>query len=62
MGILEYLLGPNVGATDEVQPSKAGAGPDVDAGRRKTRTEKDLRCVQSQYDAEIDSFDGKANR
>ena len=64
MGILEYLFGHKLRETEAAQPapSKAGAGPDVDVGRRKTRTEKDLRRVQSQYDAESDSFEGKADR
>ena len=58
MGIFEYLLGPN-DKGDDVQPppSKGGAGPDIDVGRRKTKTEKDLREVQSQYDLENDRFD-----
>ena len=40
------------------RPSKPGAGPDIDAGRTKTQTEKDLRRVQGQY-AKTDSFDPK---
>jgi hypothetical protein len=44
-----------------VQPpvSKAGAGHDVDDGRRMTKTEKDLRRVQGQYDPKQDRFDPK---
>lgn len=38
------------------RPSKAGAGPDNDAGRTKTETEKNLRRVQGQYDPDIVSF------
>ena len=41
------------------RPSKAGTGPDIDAGRRKMQTEKDLRRVQGQYDPDTDSFDPK---
>ena len=41
------------------RPSKAGAGPDIDAGQTKTQTEKDLRRVQGQYDPDTDSFDPK---
>ena len=45
MGIFEYLLGPNDKDPDDVQPppSKGGSGPDIDVGRSKTETEKDLR-------------------
>ena len=39
------------------RPSKLGAGPEIDAGRAKTPTEKDLRRVQGQYDPDSDSFD-----
>ena len=61
MGIFEYLLGPNEKDLDDAQlpPSKRGAGPDIDKGRSKTKTEKDLRKVQEQYDAENDRFDPK---
>jgi hypothetical protein len=61
MGISEYLLGSGDKDPDHVQPppSKAGKGPDIDAGRTKTQTEKDLRRVQSQYDPETESFDPK---
>lgn len=61
MGIFEYLLGSNDKDPDEVQPppSKGGAGPDIDKGRSKTKTEKDLRKVQDQYDAANDRFDPK---
>lgn len=44
---------------EQPPPSKAGAGPDIDSGRRKTQTEKDLRRVQSQYDPKHDRFDSK---
>lgn len=62
MGLLDWLLGrtpPERAHSDDVQPppSWAGKGPDVDAGRRRTDTERDLRRVQSQYDPETDSFD-----
>ncbi len=43
----------------QARPSKAGAGKDLDVGRRKTQTEKDLRRVESQYDAKNDRFDPK---
>ena len=39
------------------RPSKAGAGPEIDAGPAKTPT--DLRRVQGQYDPDSDSFDPK---
>ena len=44
---------------DQSEPrrSKPGAGADIDAGRTKTQTEKDLRRVQGQYDPDSDSFD-----
>ena len=58
MGIFEYLLGPPDKDPDDAlpSPSKDGAGPDVDEGRYKTQTEKDLRRVQEQYDPDTDSF------
>jgi hypothetical protein len=58
MGILEYLLGPPDRDPEDAQPppSKGGAGPNVDDGRRKTQTESDLRHVQRQYDPASDSF------
>ena len=65
MGILEYLLGPGDRDPDDVQPppSKGGTGPDVNEGRRKTQTEKDLRRIQVEYDPDTDSFDrGGADR
>ena len=64
MGILEYLLGPRDSDSDDTQPapSKAGAGPDVDQGRIKTKTEKDLRRVQSKHDPKSDSFRGRGKR
>lgn len=39
MGILEYLLGQKDSDPDDVQPasSRAGAGPDVDRDRIKTK-------------------------
>ena len=47
MGIFEYLVGPSDRDPNEVQPqpSKGGAGPDIDEGRSKTKTERDLRKV-----------------
>jgi hypothetical protein len=42
---------------DQPPPSKAGAGPDIDKGRCRTQTEKDLRRVQSQYDPKHARFD-----
>lgn len=64
MGIFEYLLGPKDSEPDDVQPapSRAGAGPDVDRGRIKTKTEKDLRRVQGTYDPESGSFKGEGKR
>ena len=61
MGIFDYLLGPSDEDQDHVQPppSKGGAGPDIDEGRSKTKTEKDLRKVQEQYDPAQDRFDPK---
>jgi hypothetical protein len=62
--ILEYLLGQKDGDPDDVQPdpSRAGAGPNVDQGRVKTKTERDLRRVQSTYDPESDSFKEKGKQ
>ena len=64
MGIFEYLLGPPDKDPDDAQPSpsKGGAGPDVDEGRNKTQTEKDLRRVQEQYDPDTDSFKKEGTR
>lgn len=58
MGIFEYLLGSSDRDRDDTQPppSKGGAGPDVDKGRHKTETEKNLRLVQGQHDPDTDSF------
>jgi hypothetical protein len=42
---------------EQPPPSKAGKGPSIDAGREQTQTEKDLRRVQSQYDAKHNRFD-----
>ncbi len=60
MGILDYLLGPKDRKPDDVQPHPpcTGAGPDVDHRPTKTKTEKDLRRVQSAYDLESGSFKG----
>ena len=44
---------------EQPAPSKAGAGPDIDVGRRKTKTEKDLRRVEAQYDPRKGRFDPK---
>ena len=64
MGILEYLLGQKDSDLSDVQPAspRAGAGPDVNQGRIKTKTEKDLRRVQSTHDPESDSFKGGGKR
>ena len=61
MSIFEYQLGPNDKDPDDVRPplSKGGAGADIDKGRSKTKTEKDLRKVQEQYDPAQDRFDPK---
>ena len=63
MGVLAWLLGRDEEKHEWPSnppppiPTKSGAGPDIDAGRIKTQTEKDLRRVQRQYDADTDSFD-----
>jgi hypothetical protein len=57
MGIFDFLLRRERSKDAQPPPSKAGAGPDIDAGRRKTRTEKNLRKVASQYDPENNRFD-----
>jgi hypothetical protein len=64
MGILEYLLGPKEREPNDAQPrsSCAGAGPDVDHGRTKTDTKKDLRRVQSMYDPESGGFKGRGKQ
>ena len=64
MGIFEYLLGPKDSEPDDVQPAqpRAGTGPDVDQGRIKTKTEKDLRRVQSKHDPKSYSFRGSGKR
>jgi hypothetical protein len=64
VGILEYLLGPKEADRDGDQPapSTAGAGPDVNRGRIKTKTEKDLRRVQSNHDPKTDSFKSSGKR
>jgi hypothetical protein len=61
VGILEYLLGPKNYDPDDARParSQTGVGPDVDEGRNKSETEKDLRRVQSTHDPASDSFKGK---
>jgi hypothetical protein len=67
MGIFRWLLGID----DEEQdlsrdrggpppiPSRAGAGPDLDSGPHTTKTERDLRHVEGQYDAKSYIFDPK---
>ena len=64
MGIFEYLLGPKDSEPDDVQPAqpRAGTGPDVNQRRKKTKTEKDLRRVQSTHDPEWDRFKGRGKR
>jgi hypothetical protein len=61
MGIFDWLLGPDDGEPDWPRPppipSKAGVGPDIDVGRVKTKTEKDLRRVKGEYDPDSESFD-----
>lgn len=68
MGLFDWLRG---GADNERDapchhpppiPSKAGVGPDNDAGRVKTQTEKDLRRVEGQYDPDTDSFEEEGKR
>ena len=63
MGIFEYLLGSDRDPDDaQPPPSKGGAGLDVDEGRPKTQTEKDLRRVQGQHDPDTDSFREEGTR
>jgi hypothetical protein len=63
MGIFECLLGSDRDPDDaQPPPLKGGAGPDVDEGRPKTQTEKDLRRVQSQHDPDTDSFREEGTR
>ena len=67
MGLFDWLAG-----TDDERdaprhhpspiPSKAGTGPDIDAGRVKTQTEKDLRRVEGQYDPDTESFKEEGTR
>ncbi len=68
MGLFDWLLG---GANNERDaprhhpppiPSKAGVGPDIDTGRVKMQTEKDLRRVEGQYDPDTDSFEEEDKR
>ena len=62
MGIFDWLL--NHGEEEEdltgegqpLIPSKAAAGPDIDAGRTKTQTENDLCRVKSPYDQDTNRF------
>ena len=67
MGFFDWLVG-NDNERDAPRhhpppiPSKASVGPDIDAGRVKTQTEKDLRRVESQYDPDTDSFEEKGKR
>ena len=55
MGILEYLLGPKDSDADDVQPDslQGWRRSGRDQGRTKTKTEKDLRRVQSTHDPEV---------
>ena len=62
MGILSYLFGSSDRDPDDVQPTLAGRGPDIDKGRIRTQTEKDLRKVQSQYDPEREEFRRETKR
>ena len=63
MGLFDWLRGGADSERDAPRhhpppiPSKAGLGPDNDAGRVKTQTEKDLRRVEGQYDPDTDSFE-----
>jgi hypothetical protein len=63
MGILNWFFGTDSDAVARQEqpppplPSKAGAGPDIDSGRLKTQTEKDLRRVQARYNPDKDRFD-----
>jgi hypothetical protein len=58
MGILDYMFGSADRDPDDAQPapSNVGRGPDVDAGRKKTKTERDLRRVQESYDPDTSRF------
>ena len=65
MSILEHLLGTKDREPDrgrQPPPSKGGAGPDIDEGRHTTKTERDLRRVQGQYDPETGSFRERSKR
>jgi hypothetical protein len=62
MAIFDWIFGGSDEEHDRPRrqpppiPSKASVGPDIDAGRVKTQTEKDLRRVEGQYDPDTDSF------
>lgn len=62
MRFFDWLFGRVPAESNDVEggpqppPSWAGAGPDVHAGKETTKTERDLRKVQSQYDPATDSF------
>ena len=68
MGLFDWLRGGADSERDAPRhhpppiPSKAGVGPDNDAGRVKTQTEKDLRRVEGQYDPDTDSFEEEGKR
>ena len=68
MGLFDWLRGGADNERDAPRhhpppiPSKAGVGPDNDAGRVKTQTEKDLRRVEGQYDPDTDSFEEEGKR
>lgn len=61
MGIFSWLLRRGDKASrntsHDARPSKEGVGRNVDDGRHKTKTEKDLRRVQSQYEPKKNAFD-----
>ena len=62
MAIFDWLFGGSDVEQDRPPhnpppiPSKARVGPHIDAGRIKTKTEKDLRRVEGPYDPGTDSF------
>jgi hypothetical protein len=67
MGIFSWLLGKDSEEQDLSRdnggappiPSQSGAGPNPDEGRYKSKTEKDLRRVEAQYDPTTDSFNAR---
>ena len=67
MAIFDWIFGGSDEAHDRARhnpppiPSKAGVGPDIDTGRIKTKTEKDLRQVEGQYDSDSGRFEDEGH-